>query len=217
MTSTNTTTIKKLKHDINQKNKIRREIEKRIMTINLWKDELADTKSFQKQKRYSISIKRYITGIEGLRARLNQMNEDLDKCINELGEYSVSEIEKFRSQLEQEISNMETGGNLGKKKNHRSKDIKEIKNAREKLAELKGRGELQKKIEEAGKQVAEDLAEVDQVIGRIVKLSSHLKKVSKVTEHGGEKLTSEERDRYLFTQELKRIVLEREIYGNIEP
>ncbi|ODS30317.1 MAG: hypothetical protein SCARUB_04568, partial [Candidatus Scalindua rubra] len=42
---------KKLKHDIHQKNTIRREIERRIRTVCQWKDKLANFKSFQKQKK----------------------------------------------------------------------------------------------------------------------------------------------------------------------
>ncbi len=180
----------------------------------MWKDGLEGSKCFQKQRRYSASIKRYIAEIEGLRAKLNRMNEGLDKRINELGECPVSEIEEFRSQMEQEIRNIETDGNLKKKKSRRSKDVEEIKNAREKLAELKGKGGLQRKIEKASKQLAEDLVEVEQVTGRISKLSSRLRKVSKGTEHGEEEMTPEERDKYLFTQELKHIMRERAIYGS---
>lgn len=214
MTDTNTIIIKKLKHDINQKNKTRREIEKRITAVRLWKDELTGSKCFQKQKRYFASIKRYFAEIESLRTRLNQMNEDLDKRINELGGFSVSEIKESHSQLEQEIRNMENDGNLKEKKSSRSKDIEEIKNAREKLAELKGKGGLQRKIEKANKQLTEDLAEVEQVTGRIVKLSSRLRKVRKGAGPGEEKMTPEESDKYLFAQELKRIVYERAIYGS---
>ncbi|KKM86491.1 hypothetical protein LCGC14_1278420 [marine sediment metagenome] len=214
MANTDTTIIKKLKHDINQKNKTRREIEKRITAVRLWKDELESSKCFQKQKRYSASIKRYIAEIEGLRTKLNQMNEGLDKRINELGGFSVSEIKESRSQLEQEIRNMENDGNLKEKKSRRSKDIEGIKNAREKLAELKGKGGLQRKIEKANKQLTEDIAEVEHVTGKIVKLSSRLRKVSKGAGPGGEKMAPEEKDKYLFTQELKRIVCERAIYGS---
>ncbi len=220
MTDTNTIIIKKLKHDINQKNKTRREIEKRVAAVRQWKDELAGSKCFQKQKRYSASIKRYFAEIEGLRAKLNQTNEGLDKRINELGECPVSEIEESRSQVEQEIRNIETDGNLKEKKSRHSKDVEEIKKAREKLAELKGKGGLQRKIEKASKQLAEDLAEVEQVTERISKLSSRLRKVSKGTGPGEEERTPEERDKYLFTQELKRIVCERAIYGSqseVEP
>ncbi len=213
MKNINTTIKRKLKCDINQKNKIRREIEKRIATVRLWRKELEVSKSFQKQKRYSASIKRYIAEIEGLRAKLNRMNEGLDKRINELGECSVSEIKETRSQVEQEIRNIETDGNLKKKKSRRSKDVEEMKNALEKLAELKGKGGLQKKIEKANQQLAKDLAEIEQVIGRIAKLSGRLKKVSKGIEPGEEEMTAEERDKCLFTQELKRIVCERVIYG----
>jgi rRNA maturation endonuclease Nob1 len=108
---------------------------------------------------------------------------------------------------------MESDGNLEEKKSRRSKDVEEVKNAREKLAELKGKGGLQRKIEKANKQLTEDIAEVEQVTGKIVKLSSRLRKVSKGAGPGGGEMAQEEKDKYLFTQELKRIVCERAIYG----
>ncbi len=40
MTNTNTTIMRKLKHDINQKNETRREIEKCSAAVRLWKDKL---------------------------------------------------------------------------------------------------------------------------------------------------------------------------------
>ncbi len=204
---------KKLKHDIHQKNMIRREIERRIRTVCQWKDKLANFKSFQKQKKYSASIKRYISEIEHLRVRLNQMNEDVDKRIREMGKYSDSEIKEFHSQLEQEIRDIEADKTSEDEKVSKGKDIAEIKNARKRLAELKGKGKLQGKIEKAKKKVNEDIEEVERITEKIMKLNRRLRKVSEGVKLDEEKLTLEDKDKFLFAQELKRIAREKVIYG----
>lgn len=214
MTNTNTSVVRKLKHDINQKNTIRRNIEKRTRSVCLWKDKLANSKCFQKQRQYSASIKRYLAEIESLSDRLNQMNEDLDKRIREAGKCSIPEIEEFQSQLEQKIGDIESDKDLKKTKVSHSKDIEEIRNARKKLAELKGEANLQKKIEKANKQLAEDIAEVERVTGRIMKLRSPLGKISKGVGVEEKELTQEEKDKNMFTQELKCISSERLIFSS---
>ncbi|MFQ5964701.1 MAG: hypothetical protein ACE5KZ_10480 [Candidatus Scalinduaceae bacterium] len=213
MVNTNTTIVRKLKHDITQKNTTRKEIERHINAIRIWKDKLVNSKSFQKQKRYIASIKRYLAKIEQLRARLNQMNECLENSIREMGKHSTSEIEAFQQQLDKEIRDIEADMNPKKTEKSHSKEIKEIKNARKKLAELKGKGNLQKKIEKINKQLSDDIADVEQVTGKILKLNSRLGKVSKGTEPEKKELPSEEKDNKMFTQELKRIARERVIFS----
>ncbi len=194
---------KKLKSDIFKKNSLRNEIEGHMRTVSQWRDKLVKFKSFQEQTKYAASIKRYVTKIERLRERLNQMNEDVDKNIREVGKFSDSEVQKFSSQLEQEISDIEADKGPQEKS---KKDLEEIKNARKKLAELKGKGNLQKKIEKAKEKVCEDIEEIERATGKIIKLNRHLKKVDEGNGSG-------DQDELLYTQELKRIVREKAIYG----
>jgi valyl-tRNA synthetase len=209
MLDTKKSVTRKLKHDINKKNEIRGGVERRIKTIRLWKVKLKGSNCFQKQKRYTASIKRYIKEIERLRAKLNSMNEDLDKRIREVGEYSTSELEAFTSQLDQEIKTVDVEGKSEKKKSSSG----EVKNARKNLAELKGEKELQKKIEKANKLLKENIEEIEQITGKIVKLDYHLRKISEVSKSDKNELSPEEKDKNLFTQELKRITRDRAIYS----
>ncbi len=197
---------KKLKQDIHMKNLIRSEIEILLGYVSRWKDKLINLKSFKGQRKYTDTIKRYISEIEKLRAGLNKMNEYVDKHIREVGKFSDSEVKEFTSQLEQKISEIEAGNGSEKKGASKNKDIEEIRNARAKLAELKGKGNVQGKIEKASGKKSEDLEDVELVTGKIVRLNKHLENVGGGTESG-------DQDELFYTQELKRIVREKAIYG----
>ncbi len=191
---------KRLRNDILRKHSIKNEIEKCVGAVSQWKNKLVKLKNFQGQTKYTDSIKRYISRIEDLRVKLNQMNEEMDKDIREVGKFSDSEVKTFSSQLEQEISDIEAG--------NKSSSNKDIKNARKKLAEVKENGKLQQKIEKTMEKVSEDLEEIERATGKIIKLNRHLKKVD-----GGAGSASEDKDELLYTQELKHIVREKAIYG----
>ena len=199
---------KKLKQDIHKKNLLRSKIERHLGSISRWKDKLINLKSFKGQSKYADSIKRYISEIKSLRTSLNKMNEDVDKHIREVGKFSDSEVKDFCSQLEQKISDIEAGNESEGKGESKNKDIEEIRNARAKLAELKGKGNVQEKIDKANGKKSEDIEEVERVTGKIVKLNKHLENVGGGTESG-----SGDQDELFYTQELKRIAREKAIYG----
>ena len=209
-----TTIEKKLKSDILEKNTLRNEIEGYVETVSQWRDKLVNLKSFQGQTKYAASIKRYVTKIEGLRVELNQLNEEVDKNIREVGKFSDSKVKKFSSQLKQAI-----GGILEAGKESNQKQVsKKNTNALTKPAESKGKskakanskgtgkgvGSLQQKIEKATGRVSEELEEIERVAGKMIILNRHLKKID-----GGAGSTAED----LYTQELKRIAREKAIYG----
>ncbi len=211
-----TTNEKQLKSDIYKKNMVLSEIERQLGAVFQWKEKLTDLKSFQGQKKYTASIKRYIEKIECLRAELNQMNEKVDRNIRELGKFSDSEVNAFCSRLDQELSGIEVGDGQERKGTKRKK----IKNARTKLTGLKGRGKAQEKarekarekaqekIEKARKKMDDDIEEIALATGKIIKLNQHLRKISI-----GAASTSGDNEEFHYTQELKRIAREKVIYG----
>ena len=203
---TDTIIEKKLKQDIHEKNLVRSEIEILLGDVSRWKDKLINLKSFKGQRKYTDSIKRYISEIEKLRAGLNKMNEYVDKHIREVGKFSDAEVKEFTSQLEQKISEIEAGNESEGKGASKNKDIEEIRNARAKLAELKGKGKVQGKIEKASGRKSEDIEEVERVTGKIVRLNKQLENVGGGTESG-------DQDELFYTQELKRIAREKAIYS----
>lgn len=206
---------KKLKQDIHKKNLLRREIEKHLESISRWKDKLVNLKSFKGQRKYADSIKRCISEIESLRASLNKMNDVMDKRIREVGKFSDSEVKEFSSHLERKISDIEAGNESEKKDVSKNKDIEEIRNARAKLAELKGKGNVQEKIEKAKGKKSEDIEEAERATGKIIKLNRQLRKVSGGAKGGEAESVSASgnQDELLYTQELKRIAREKAIYG----
>ena len=203
---TDTIIEKKLKQDIHEKNLIRSEIEILLGDVSRWKDKLINLKSFKGQRKYTDSIKRYISEIEKLRAGFNKMNEYVDKHIREVGKFSDAEVKEFTSQLEQKISEIEAGNESEGKGASKNKDIEEIRNARAKLAELKGKGNVQGKIEKASGRKSEDIEEVERVTGKIARLNKQLENVGGGTESG-------DKDELFYTQELKRIAREKAIYS----
>ena len=199
---------KRLKQDICEKNLIRSEIEFLLESVSRWKDKLVDLKSFQGQSKFGDSIKRYVSEIEKLRASLNKKNEVVDKQIREVGKFSDSEVKEFCSQLEKKVSDLEAGNEPEGKGVSKNKDIEEIRNARAKLAELKGKGNMQEKIEKAKGKKTANIEAVEQATGKIVKLNKLLERVG-----GGTKPESGDQDEYFYTQELKRIARDKAIYG----
>lgn len=206
---------KKLKQDIHKKNLLRREIEKHLESISRWKDKLVNLKSFKGQRKYADSIKRCISEIESLRASLNKMNDVMDKRIREVGKFSDSEVKEFSSHLERKISDIEAGNESERKDVSKNKDIEEIRNVRAKLAELKGKGNVQEKIEKANGKKSEDIEEAERATGKIIKLNRQLRKVSGGAKGGEAESVSASgnQDELLYTQELKRIAREKAIYG----
>ncbi|MFV1976960.1 MAG: hypothetical protein ACC651_14530 [Candidatus Scalindua sp.] len=203
-----TTVEKKLKNDILEKNTLRNEIEGYVGSVSQWRDKLVNLKNFQGQTKYAASIKRYVSRIEGLRLEFNQLNEEVERNIREMGKFSDADVKAFSSKLEQEVSKYigETEKNLSKKK-----IIIKINPAQSKKKSKakskgtgKGVGSLQQKIEKVQEKVSEGLEEIERVTGKIIKLNRGLKKVD-----GGAGSTSED----LYTQELKRIAREKAIYG----
>ena len=221
MSNTDKAITKKLKHDINQKNAIRREIERLILVVKRWNENLSRSKSFQEQSKYSASIKHYIVKIEKLRSQLIQMNEDIDKRIRETVTCSTSEVEDFKSLLGQEVRDLSAYDDLDKKKPvKRQGGIRKKKSQKkpekpvgkkEKDRLLKKRDRLLKKIDDTRKRLDGDISEIERVTGKIIKLNRGLAIVG--TGNQAENVTAEKRNSYLFTQELKRIEREKLVFG----
>jgi len=201
-----TTIEKKLKSDIFEKNTLRNEIEKHVRTVSQWRDKLVNMNSFQGQTKYTDSIKRYVSRIESLRIELNQMNEEVDKNIREVGDFSDKDVKAFSSQLDKEISGiMDAEKESSKKASGKKAKARTKPNESKAKANSKGTGKgvgsLDQKIDKARDKVSEELKEVERVAGKMITLNKHLKKID-----GG---ASED----LYTQELKRIVREKAIYS----
>ncbi len=204
---------RKLKHDIHEKNTLRKQMERYMKAVSQWKNRLANLKNFREQKKCAASIMRYIAEVERLRVKLNRMNEDADKNLRKAGKFSDHEVKGFCSQLEKEIRDIEAGNESEKNNVAGKKVIAEIKNARTKIAELKGKGNLQEKIEKARRKVSEDIEEIERATGKTIQLNRHLRNVSEGARSPEAGTSSGDRDEFLCTQELKRIAREKAVYN----
>ncbi len=206
-----TTIEKKLNDDILVKNTIRNEIEGYVRNVSQWRDKLVNLQNFQGQTKYADSIKRYVTKIEGLRVELNQLNEEVEKNIREMGKFSDADVKAFSSELEKEINGIIEADKESKQKNASKKNTKVVikpakSNGKSKAKAKskgtgKGVGSLQQKVDKAVGRVSEGLEEAERVAGKMIILNRDLKKVA----------VSASDD--LYTQELKRIVREKAIYS----
>lgn len=167
---------RKLKSDIIQKNILRKDLLKRLSTVNRWTEKLTQIKNLQKQKKIEASIARYQEGIEPLKKELILMCEDLENRIKEEMTYSEEEVKAFQASLQ--------------------KSIKELK-------------KVQKSLDEADKK--DDKSEKSpETMPRLKRL---LREETKKIKRDEKELQSEERDKVLFTLELKRIALDRELFS----
>jgi len=206
-----TTIEKKLNDDILEKNTLRNEIEGYARSVSQWRDKLVNLKSFQGQTKYADSIKRYVTKIEGLRVEFNQLNEEVEKNIRELGKFSDADVKAFSSELEKEISGIIDADKESKQKSASKKNTKVVikpakSNGKSKAKAKskgtgKGVGSLQNKVDTAVGRVNEGLEEAERIAGKMIVLNRGLKKVN----------GSASED--LYTQELKRIAREKAIYS----
>lgn len=176
--NTHTAVERRLKADINDKNILRKEMEKDMAAVRRWKATLDKTKSLQKQKKLMESITRYEFMIDTYRAELIEWGEELEDRIREEMAYSEEEVKAFQADLD--------------------KHLKEVKKIEADMA----KAEKEKKGEEGeGVKPAK--------VGLNKLLKSEIKKI----QQDQKELQSEERDKALFTLELKRIAVERELYG----
>ena len=127
MADEHTALERRLKTDINRKNRIRRDMKKSMSPIRCWTEKLARCKNLQRRSRYTSSIKRHREEVERLRVELLRMDGDLEKRIKGEMEYSEKEVEEFEAQLKKEIKDMEEArAKLEKVKANRSKETDDV-------------------------------------------------------------------------------------------
>ena len=182
MVDIHTPVEKRLKRDINAKNEIRRDLEKRVSLVRRSSEKLKKCKNHQKTSRYNSTIKRHRIQVEQLRVELLQSNEDLEKRIREEMEYSEKEVEEFKTRLQ--------------------KETKEMEEARSKLEKIKAARKISEKTEDQ-----EDLArKTARATIRLLRETTDVEQIEK-------ELSSEEKDKILFTHELKTIESDKLIYS----
>ncbi len=189
-----TATERNLKHDINQKNILRRDLEKRWAAVKRWKAQLETSKKKLHRNKIESSIARYEKEIEILLAELLRRSEDLEKRIKKEMAISEDEIKAFQADREKHAEAV--------KKAEKALEAKEEKSAKKKTDEDKA---AEEGSEAPG--TDEKSPEATQTLKK--KLAEEKKKVRQ----DEKELTSEERDKILFIEELKRIAEDKKSYS----
>ncbi len=192
---------RKIKTDIILKNKLRKQLEKKLVRLKSWEQLLKKTKNNRKSKKYHNNIIRYLDTINKLKPITKGRIDDLEKRIKEEIKYSEDEIKQLQEMYKKEYSEMlDAEKLLIKAKQGKLDDKEKLEIAETTLEKYEARsGEEQK-----GKIVfpKEYL---------LIKVKKRLKKESKDKKDVEKEINSEEKDRILFDSELKRMIMEKEI------
>lgn len=177
---------RRLRADIEKRHRLRNEFKKRRSLIAKLTRKIERVKKKRLNNRYSATIERLNTETEALRYKLNEMNVDLQKRIEDEMEFSIREVQGFEEQYQKEYAGMvEAEGKL--------KAIEE--------------GTAEPDVEEVSEK--EEPASREAIVERTKRM---LKRERRIVEGIKREISSEERDKIFFTSELRQIKAELEAY-----
>lgn len=174
-----------LRADIEERHSLRNNIEKKQSLVVRLTQKLEQTKKKKLSNRYSASIKRLNSEIDGLDYKLNELNLDLQRRIAEEMEFSEEEMASFREQYQEGLA--------------------EIEETESKLQAIEeGTAEADVEQEDDEEPAAKEL-----IAARTKRM---LKRERRTLESIQREISSEERDGKFFTEELHQIMAELEVY-----
>lgn len=177
---------RRLRADIEKRHRLKDELErKQSLTVKLAK-KLEITKKKRLNNRYSATIERLDVETETLREKLNEVNIDLQKRIKDEMEFSEEEVSELRKRYQKEYAGMV-----------------EAESRLEAIQE----GTVETDVEETSEE--EEPVSKEAVTARTRRA---LKKERRAVEEIQKEISSEERDKILFTRELQQIMAELEDY-----
>ena len=173
---------RRLKTDIHYKNALRKDLMESVSMLHNWQERLHSIHNFRKEKKLRRTVQRYRDFVAEMKAFLVPLLDQLEEDIKEEMSFSEDEIKEFREEVKEE-----------------SELAAEARKAFE---------QAQKAAEEAeGKDVPpEELKKLRESYSkafRAFRLENHK------LEEAREELESEQVDRDIFKNELKRIHVER--------
>lgn len=178
-----------LKRDIHDKNEIRRELAYSLNQLHSWQEKLLTIKNIRKEKKLNNTVARYADYIHELKLFLTPVLDELEQRIKKEMDFSVEEIDQFRSEVKTE-SEQAAAARVA------------FENARKALANT-----------EEDKQVTpEDLAAARLAYSKAFR-AFRLEKAE--LQEAKKELASELVDREVFKHELKRILVERHFMAEV--
>lgn len=180
---------KKLKSDIHDKNELRRELAFSLSQLHSWQEKLATISNIRKEKKLNRTVARYANYIHELKLFLTPVLDELEVRIKTEMDFSVEEIEQFRSEIKTEAA-----------------EAVQARKAFENAKKILESTEAKKQIE------PEELASAKKVYSKAFK-AFRLEKAE--LDNVKKELESELCDREIFKLELKRIMIERHFMAEV--
>ena len=176
---------RRLRVDIEERHKLRNQLEKTRSVIARLSQKLGHTKKKRLNSRYSATIERLNAEIKTLERMLNEMNVDLQKRITDEMEFSEEEVQRFKEQYQKEYAGMQE--------------------AESKLRAIEDEAD-ETNVEETSD---EEPVSKEAMVARTRRM---LRRERRIVEEIQREISSEERDRALFVRELQQIMAELEAY-----
>lgn len=184
---------RKIKADIIEKNTQRKILEKDINMVKKWNELISKTSSIRKKKKYLNGIKRYAEYIQNGKTIVTNMIKDLEKRIKDEMKYSEKEIKDLQDSYKKEYDELVTA------------EEKVMKAKSGTLSDEEKKSLIGIIFDENGK---EKKLPKEYVIAKAMK---KFKKEMKDVKDVHKEITSEEKDKALFENELKRMSVEKEL------
>jgi chromosome segregation ATPase len=178
---------RRLRNDIAERHRFKNDLEKKQSLIVKLTQKFERTKKKKLNKRYSATIKRLNSEIEGLGHKLNEINLDLQRRIAEEMEFSEEEMASFREQYQEELA-----------------EIEETETKLQAIEEGTDEADVEQEAEADEEPAAKEL-----IAARTRRM---LKRERRTLESIQKEIKSEELDGKFFTEELHQIMAELEAY-----
>lgn len=180
---------KRLKRDIHDKNELRQELAFSLNQLHSWQERLTTISNIRKEKKLNKTVVRYANYIHELKLFLTPVLDDLEGRIKAEMDFSVDEIEQFKTEVKSE-----------------TEQAAEARVAFENAKTVLENTEEKKEIE------PEVLAEAKLAYSKAFK-AFRLEKAE--LDNARKELKSELHDREIFKFELKRIMIERHFMAEV--
>ena len=178
----------RLRSDIEERHSLKNEIRKKQSLIDKLSQKIEKTKKKRLNNRYSATVMRYNEELEMLVRDLREMNLDLKKRIADEMDFSEQEVQEYREQYQKELA--------------------ELKKTEGKLEEIEA--EEPEAEENAEEESEEKSVPKEAMVARTRRM---LNMERRTLEEIQKELSSEERDKVFFSNELQQIIAELEADG----
>ena len=201
---------RKIKQDIVKKNTIRKQLTGEVRKVVRWAELLKTTVNRRKRKKYVKNIERYVPQITKNKKIVIDLIDSLEKRMKDELLYSEKEISELKQTYKKEYEEMIKVRKIlikAKEGSLSEKEIEEIAGAT--ITNIIKQQDKQDKQDKAGDSGEKEIIIPKEVL--LAKAQKKLNKEAKDVKKVDKELDSEEKDKILFQNEIKRMILEREI------